>query len=139
MMYRATEQSVDTYIHTYNNNSYIITYITFGPLPRFAVRVWRGPVSTRFLPPVSAFPSVHMRQKNVSCRLSIRHCWGSLRDSIRRRWSKVIMCLMLSLQKRSKTDPSLERPPKKTSRPRPKTHPLRADLGHRKRFVFLCF
>ena len=53
------------------------------------------------------------RNRCVSGRRSIRHLWGCLRDWIRLRWPNLVSCLMLSLQKRSKTDRSLERPPKR--------------------------
>ena len=46
---------------------------------------------------------------------------------------------MLSLQNRSNTDPSLERPPNKTLCPRPNTHSLRAGPGRRNRIVSKCF
>ena len=46
----------------------------------------------------------HTCAKNeVSCRRSICHLWGCLRDSIRLRWSKVITFLVLSLQNHFKT------------------------------------
>ena len=45
---------------------------------------------------------------------------------------------MLSLQNLYKTDRYLERPPKKTSRPRPETHLFRAGPGRRKRCVCVC-
>ena len=50
--------------------------------------------------------------------------------------SKTLFVSMLSVQNRSKTDRSLERPPKKTSRPRPETHLLRAGPGRGKLVVF---
>ena len=78
-------------------------------------------------------------KNNVSGRRFICYFWECIRDSIRVRWPKVIKFLMLSLQNQSNTEPSLERPPKNTLRPRPKTHPLRAGPGPRKRFVFTSF
>ena len=125
----------------YNRINHIITYIhNFRTsdtvwVPEFGANRFQHNLRNLFGP-----SRPHKCSKNnVSGRRSIRHLWGCLRDWIRLRWSNLISFLILSLQNLSKTDPSLERPPKKTSRPKPKTHPLRAGSWRRKRFVFNCF